>query len=258
MTLAEAGETGPIWVVADRQLNGRGRGGRRWESEPGNLLATFAFETRADVAEAVQLSFLAGLAVGETVSDFLGPQTGRIALKWPNDVLVDGAKIAGVLVETTRIRPSGPLVALIGIGINVARAPDGLDQPATSLKGVLEDGTRTDMGGDRIAPSRDAVLVRLDRALCEWLARWADGAGWTEVREAWMRRNGLVGRRVRVEMGGAPRHGVMKGLGATGSLLVETDDGVLLEVGHGEVQLEPQRAGEGGSCAEQARALRKP
>lgn len=229
MARAEGGERGPLWVVADRQIQGRGRNGRVWVSAPGNLLATFLFETAAGVREAVQLSFLAGLAVADTVADVLGDERERIALKWPNDVLVSGAKIAGVLVETTRIKPDGPLVAMIGIGLNVAQAPGDIDQPVTSLADLLPS--------QDAVPSRDDVLVALDLALARWLARWAHGAGWEQVREAWAERNGLAGRKVCVEMGGALRHGVMRGLSESGALVVDLGDGECLEVAHGDVWL---------------------
>lgn len=229
MALAEAGERGPVWVVADQQAQGRGRNGRVWISAPGNLMATFAFETTAGVQEAVQLSFLAGLAVADTVAGYLVDGNVRVALKWPNDVLVDGRKIAGVLVETTRVRPSGPLIALIGVGLNIAATPGGLDQPATSVADHSAFGV--------VAPARDDVLIALDGAIWAWLERWRHGAGWVDVRTAWSQRNGLVGRRVRVEVGGALRLGVMRGLGDSGSLVVETDGGECFEIAHGDVRL---------------------
>ena len=117
---AEGGEAGPLWLSAGRQTAGRGRRGRSWESPLGNVSATYLFTTAKPPAEAAQVSFVAALAVWE-----LARQAGplhQITLKWPNDLLINGRKTAGILVESGQT-PSGLWVA-VGMGINLAVAPE--------------------------------------------------------------------------------------------------------------------------------------
>ena len=103
---AEAGETGPLWIIARRQTAGRGRRGRAWESDTGNLFATLLTTTRKPPS--------------------------LVTIKWPNDVLVAGDKASGVLVESG-VHSSGGLWLAVGIGVNLARAPVGTERPATAL-----------------------------------------------------------------------------------------------------------------------------
>jgi biotin-[acetyl-CoA-carboxylase] ligase BirA-like protein len=132
--LAEAGETGPLWLWADEQTAGRGRLGRSWVSEPGNLYATFLFSSGAPAGVVGQVGFAAALAVHEIAARLL--PGADVKLKWPNDVLIGGAKFCGLLAETI-----GGTIAL-GCGINLASAPSGTPYPVTSL---ARQGTRADV-----------------------------------------------------------------------------------------------------------------
>jgi BirA family biotin operon repressor/biotin-[acetyl-CoA-carboxylase] ligase len=127
---AEAGEAGPVWITAGRQTAGRGRRGRAWSTETGNLAATLLTTTDAPPAEAAQFSFVAALAAADLADTCLGPGAAR--LKWPNDVLVFGKKAVGILVESGA-RPDGRLWLAVGIGINLAHAPTDVDRPATAF-----------------------------------------------------------------------------------------------------------------------------
>src|SRR6476646_7487966 len=99
LSLARQGESGPLWVVADRQTAGRGRRGRAWISEPGNLYASLLLTDPAPAERWPQLSFVAALAVYDAVIAVASAFAPRLAIKWPNDLLLDGAKFAGVLIE---------------------------------------------------------------------------------------------------------------------------------------------------------------
>src|SRR3954470_13498402 len=125
---AEAGEGGPVWITAARQTAGRGRRGRNWSTETGNLAATLLTSTDVPAAEAAQLSFVAALAACDLADTCVGQGAAR--LKWPNDVLVFGKKAVGILVESGA-RPDGRLWLAVGIGVNLAHAPIDTERPAT-------------------------------------------------------------------------------------------------------------------------------
>ena len=125
---AEAGDVGPLWITAAIQTAGRGRRGRAWSTQRGNLAATLLMLTDRPAAEAAQMSFVAALAACDLADTCLG--AGAARLKWPNDVLVHGDKAVGILVESGA-RPDGRLWLAVGIGVNLKHAPSGVDRPAT-------------------------------------------------------------------------------------------------------------------------------
>src|SRR5262245_55739124 len=127
---ARAGEKGPLWITAQAQTAGRGRRGRTWVSEPGNLYATLLLTDPAPPERAAQLSFVAALATHDAIAACAGALVPRLALKWPNDVLLDGAKLAGILIEAEGTRP---LVVAVGVGVNCRHHPDATEFPATDL-----------------------------------------------------------------------------------------------------------------------------
>src|SRR5262249_10461473 len=132
--LAKAGETGPLWLMAHRQTAGRGRSGRSWASEPGNLHASLLQGLGCPAPAVPQLSLLAGVAVIDAIAAAAaGAIMADLRLKWPNDVLIGGAKCAGILPECHSGGPTGRLVAVVGIGINLAWHPPGLARAATHL-----------------------------------------------------------------------------------------------------------------------------
>jgi BirA family biotin operon repressor/biotin-[acetyl-CoA-carboxylase] ligase len=143
-TAARGGDVGDIWFAALQQTEGKGRRGRQWETPHGNLAASLLIVPVCDPAVAATLGFVAGIALNEALHTAVPAamlRTGidgadgagsRIALKWPNDVLADGAKLAGILLESIK-QADGRQAVVIGFGINVVAAPEGLPYPATSL-----------------------------------------------------------------------------------------------------------------------------
>jgi BirA family biotin operon repressor/biotin-[acetyl-CoA-carboxylase] ligase len=115
---ADAGETGPLWIVARRQTEGRGRRGRQWESQDGNLFSTLLQLTRKSPAEAAQVTFVAALAIADLLDAYAPPSL--VTIKWPNDVMLAGQKASGVLVESGA-HESGGLWLAVGIGVNLAQ-----------------------------------------------------------------------------------------------------------------------------------------
>ena len=127
---ARNGERGPLWISAERQTAGRGRRGKAWSSPPGNLYATLLVIEPCASALAPQLSFVAGLAVHDTVAETASKFATALELKWPNDLLLAGKKLAGLLIESE----SRPFAVAIGFGVNCAMHPADTAYPATDLR----------------------------------------------------------------------------------------------------------------------------
>ncbi len=213
--LALAGDPGRVWVLADEQLLGRGREGRAWVSPPGNLYASALIVEPCPVELGAELGFVAGVAALRAVSD-LGVAGAR--LKWPNDLVVDGAKLSGLLVEGVTT-PSRRFAAAIGIGINVASSPEGLAYPTTALDRVA---------GRNIAVGE--VFHRLAGRFDEALAIFARGAGFAAIREAWLAAAAGLGGPIRISDRLGEREGRFAGVDTRGQLRLERDGAVELVV----------------------------
>lgn len=213
--LADHGERGPLWLWADEQTLGRGRLGRSWVSEPGNLYATFLFSITEGPQAAAQVSFVAALAVHDTVTA-LRPAMSPL-IKWPNDVLIDGAKFCGVLPEVVGANPTR---IAIGCGVNIAHAPEATPYPVTALGADLPVET---------------VLSELDRNLSRRLQAWDEGRGFNLIRDAWRMRALGVGGEVSATAGTQKLSGTFRGLAADGALLLEEASGTLTPIHAGEV-----------------------
>lgn len=198
---AEAGEAGPIWIAAARQTAGRGRQGRVWQSLPGNLAATLLLRPEAPPMLMAQLSFAASLAVAEMVSH-VAPEVS-VTVKWPNDVLVLGRKLAGILLEV------GKGWLAIGIGINLTHFPPDTEFPAISL---------TALGV--APPSPSDALTLLAARFAAWHRVWRD-EGFEPLRAAWLARAGALGVSVRARTVREERHGSFEGIDANGALLLK-------------------------------------
>jgi BirA family transcriptional regulator, biotin operon repressor / biotin---[acetyl-CoA-carboxylase] ligase len=211
--LAETGEHGPLWIWADEQTGGRGRLGRTWVSEPGNLYVTLLFQTTAPVGAAAQISFVAAVAVHDVVSQLL--PKANIALKWPNDALIDGAKFCGLLAEVVG---TAPTTIALGCGMNLAHAPTGPSYPVAAL-------------GAQFLP--EPVLQKFALTLWNWMEIWDGGAGFPAIRAAWLERAAGVGGDVWVD-GERAR---FDGIAFDGALLVTLGNGTQKSVHAGEVRL---------------------
>ncbi len=208
--LAENGEAGPLWISAARQSAGRGRRGRIWDSGEGNLAATLLLRPTGAMA---QLSFAAALAVADLAVHY-APHAA-ITVKWPNDVLADGRKLAGILLE------AGPGWLAIGVGINLATFPEGTEFPATSLAalGVM-------------VPADDA-LVLLAARFAHWYDAWMKD-GFEGLRGAWLARAGGLGLPIRARLPHEEHHGVFEGIDGEGALLLN-EQGRVRAISAGEV-----------------------
>ena len=220
--LARVGGVAPCWYVAERQSGGRGRRGRPWVSEPGNLYASLLLVDAGPAARQPELCFIAALALYDAVRAVTGIDPLRIGLKWPNDVMVDGAKLAGILLEGAAV-PGGRAATVIGFGVNCAHHPADTPYPTTDL---AASGYPTDP---------PALLGALDAAMREWLAQWERGAGFPRVREAWLRRASGLGRAVTARLGSREVEGVFEALDFSGAMVLRRSDGVRETISAGDV-----------------------
>jgi BirA family biotin operon repressor/biotin-[acetyl-CoA-carboxylase] ligase len=208
---ARAGERGPLWITAAKQETGRGRRGKDWASPPGNLYTSLLLTDPAPQAVASQLSFVAALALHDAVAEG-APQLGPLLkVKWPNDLLLGGAKIAGILIEA---ESGPPFTAVIGMGVNCASHPAETPYPATDLAAA----------GARVAP--EALLSALAVTMQARLAQWDRGAGFAAIRDAWIRRVAGLGEDIRVRLPEREFAGRFEGLDEAGRLLVRGADGI--------------------------------
>lgn len=204
--LAGAGEWGPLWIVAERQTVGRGRRGRAWKGASGNLAATLLLTTDKAPAQAAQMAFVAALAMSDMAATVAPSDIVRV--KWPNDLIVAGAKAGGVLIETGAApSPDKSLWMAIGVGVNLTEAPTGTPYPATSL------------AVHGAAPSREQALDALDTGFARWLAVWDEG-GFEPIRAAWTARAHGLGQACTVAQGDSAVAGINEGLDADGALLL--------------------------------------
>jgi BirA family biotin operon repressor/biotin-[acetyl-CoA-carboxylase] ligase len=238
MALGRAGEASRLWVVAGRQTAGRGRRGSAWSSRPGNLAASLFLRGAWPPQAAATLGFAAGLALREALTA-LCPGTA-FALKWPNDLLGNGAKLAGILLETeTIVRDHGTAspdhgiaspdhrIVAVGIGVNVAASPRDLPYPATSL---------AELGHDVTA---EEVFEALSESwvVCETL--WDEGRGMAALRERWLAAAGGLGEKIAVRLGASTLRGTFETLDEAGQLVLRLPGGALQAIAAGEVHFGP-------------------
>ncbi len=208
---AAAGAPEALWLRAECQTGGKGRQGRHWVSPPGNLYISTLVRVRPADPPPPTLALVAAVALHEVMSAL----ASGVRIKWPNDILVGGAKLAGILLER-----AGDAV-VIGFGANLAHAPSGLDRPVTSIAALT--GT---------APDAAAVAEALAACFADWLSRWR-AEGLEPVRRAWLAAAHPIGSRLAT----AEEEGIFDGLEETGALRLRLFDGSIRLVHAGDVFL---------------------
>lgn len=209
------------WLIADRQTAGRGRQGRAWFDGAGNFMGSTVVQLGAGDPPAGTLALAAGLAAHEAIAPLVPPPV-RPMLKWPNDVLIGAAKLAGILLE--RVRDS----VIVGIGVNLAAAPD------------LPDRTTLALSAYGPAPDRDLFAATLARCFATEIERWRT-YGLGPLVSRWLVAGHPLGTPLRVgEPGETPLSGSFAGLTSDGALQLRLVDGTTRTVHAGEVRLAAQ------------------
>jgi BirA family biotin operon repressor/biotin-[acetyl-CoA-carboxylase] ligase len=221
MARGRAGERGPLWITAARQTAGRGRRGNAWVSEPGNLYASLLLTNAAPAAHLPELCFVVALALRDAVCALAPQLAPELKLKWPNDLLLHGAKLAGILIEAESI--GGMTTAVAGIGVNCGHYPEGVDRTATSLSAH----------GAQVSPG--VLMTELLRTMVARLAQWDCGQGFAAVRNEWLSHAAGVGSDIHVRLSDRELTGKFETLDASGRLMVRLPGGALEAISAGEV-----------------------
>jgi BirA family transcriptional regulator, biotin operon repressor / biotin---[acetyl-CoA-carboxylase] ligase len=219
LRLAREGGHGPLWVTAERQTAGRGRRGRAWISPAGNLHASFLLTEPAAAEYWPQLSFVAALAAHDAVVEVAADLKRLLAIKWPNDLLLAGAKLGGILIEAE----SGISAVAIGIGINCGSHPPETDFPAADLAAA----------GTQISPA--ALFSALSVKMLGRLAQWNAGEGFSTIRADWLARAAGIGESVRVRLAERELVGRFEALDEAGGLVLRLPDGNARTIAAGDV-----------------------
>ena len=222
--LAAAGAGEGLVVTGEIQTAGRGRQGRVWVSPHGNLHASFLLRPPVKPAQAAEFGFGVAVAVAEAVEQLAPGHPAKC--KWPNDVLADGKKIAGILLES-RGTPATLDWLIAGIGVNVAEAPEKAAWPATSLAGLGS--------GASVEQTLQVLAARLDG----WYRQWR-ASGFAPLRQAWLAHAHGLGETLRIKRNGDEREGTFVGLDAGGALVLELAGGRRETISYGEIEIREQ------------------
>lgn len=200
-----------VWALS--QTKGRGRRGRTWVSQSGNLFTSLLLRPGLPLQEAAKSSFVASLGVADALEEILG-EKHLIQCKWPNDVLVNGAKISGILLECQgqKQAPAQTDWIVVGIGVNVLSHPEQTPYPATCLQNLMVQ-----------PPYQKEMLEILCRHFQIWAERWIN-EGFETVHRAWMAKAKGLGQDISVHLPDRTLHGIFEKLDLDGSLILRTTD----------------------------------
>lgn len=205
--LAETGEPEGLAVQSLQQTGGRGRHGNQWSSPMGNLYMSVLLRPGCTAGKAGQLAFVAALALSDAMDDVIDTNAHRKTLKWPNDILIDGKKVSGILLESS-INEKGTVdYLIIGTGVNIFAPPEG----AVGLDAVKAEPVF-------VNKFRDLYLDRLHSRYAAWQDK-----GFASLREAWLKQAHGLDENMTIRLPEITYHGIFKGIDEHGALLAEID-----------------------------------
>ncbi len=219
---AQVGAESAVWYVTKDQRSGRGRRGREWSTQTGNLAATLLLIHDYPLDVAATLSFVAGLSLVQAVETLLPDSETRFQLKWPNDVLGDGAKLSGILLESALLK-DGRKALVIGIGVNVLHSPEGVPYAVTSLRQCGYTG------------NAETLLHRLAERFAENFQVWNGGAGIDLIRTNWLTHAARLGEVIRIQSGGELLEGTFTTIDSQGHLVLSLPQGRKEIISAGEI-----------------------
>jgi BirA family biotin operon repressor/biotin-[acetyl-CoA-carboxylase] ligase len=219
--LAGEGAPGLSAVWAKTQSSGRGRRGRAWSSPAGNLYVSLLLRPECPISSAVQLSLVAALGLGDALTEFV--DTSRVQNKWPNDVQLDGKKVAGLLLESSGVNAEAVEWVIVGCGVNVAVHPNIPDYPTTSLNEIAEQNVD-------VEAMLDAFLRCFETRYDVWRENGVAG-----IRDCWLERAVGLGQEITVRLPTKEIRGVFEGLDASGGLILARTDGARELITAGEI-----------------------
>jgi len=219
--MADMGQPEGQVVQAAVQTAGRGRHGRVWESQEGNLFLSLLLRPSCKAQDVGQLSLIAGLSLVQAIENFVSDDVA-LTLKWPNDVLLNGEKCAGLLLETELTDNGAVRWVALGLGVNVASAPRGLGAAINefSKEGILAEVLR------------DRFLKTMVNNYSDWLAN-----GFRDLRQAWLSKAHEAGSPLTVKIGPQLEKGIFHDIDAYGNLRLKDAEHRLKTIGSGEVYL---------------------
>jgi BirA family biotin operon repressor/biotin-[acetyl-CoA-carboxylase] ligase len=219
---ARAGDPGLLWVTAGRQTEGRGRRGRAWTSEPGNLYASLLLIDPAPVERTASLPLAVAVAVHEAVRAVLPPGDAALQVKWPNDILIDRRKTCGILLEGEPLA-DGRRALVIGIGINIGHMPDSAPYGVTRL---LDHGA---------AVSPEELFAHLFKSMASALELWDEGRGTAAIVARWRQLACGIGEKITVNLPDRSLVGTFAGIDENGLLMLDKGDGTVMPIAAGDV-----------------------
>lgn len=222
---ARKGALSGLWVTAARQTGGRGRRGRPWSSEPGNLYASLLLIDPAPIDRLGSLPLAVAVAVQAAISSIMPIDAPPVLIKWPNDILIERKKVCGILVESENL-PDGRQAVVIGCGINVAIAPESGLYPIARLSDY----------GCSVGPAE--LFAHLYREMMDMLNLWDSANGIGEIMARWRKVAGGIGETITVNLPNQSISGRFSGIDDTGLLKLETDDGGVRLIAAGDVFFE--------------------
>lgn len=218
--LGRSGDDEGVAVWAEIQTAGRGRRGREWRSETGNLFVSLLFRPRVALARAAELSFVAAVSVADALAALLPVGATSPSLKWPNDILLGDGKLAGILLESESGADGNVAWVVVGVGINLSSAPVGIDRPAVKLPEIVSPGA-----------ALEALLIAVNARYAQW-----NDQGFEPIRKAWLEKAVGVGKPIVARLANETVAGAFHGLDSDGVLLLDVGQGASLRrISAGEV-----------------------
>lgn len=219
---ARAGDRGLLWVTAERQTGGRGRRGRPWISERGNLYASLLLIDPAPMERIGSLPLAIAVAVHQAIRQVLPPQAEPLEVKWPNDILIGRKKTCGILVEGESLA-DGRHALVIGIGINVSVVPDNPLYPVTCIR------------AQGSAASPEELFAHLFASMAQVLGAWDRGRGIREITARWRDVACGIGEKITVNLPDRSISGHFAGIDDNGLLMLDIGAGRMMTIAAGDV-----------------------